>query len=530
MSDRAADLYAALLAADPDDADAILAALGAAIAHNAKRPDRAATVADLGAASIPTEAIQDAVGRSSAVVGIEPAAELRIAPAGDPDGAAPPPMPGGLALYWVWLPVRTARPDLAPSPDPARPGGVVEAVHRAWRTLPDPAGAQHPLSPLVDAWQRLSLVTVPVDRYPGGILPASLRDVRRDHGTLPLALDHATPLGPEPDRETVGYLLGMEPAPSVVPPVAWLTLYDLTGIGPMQTRGRGAPLAQRLFVELLTAVPRDGRKWTAAPPVTLRDLFAWCWPRWYDREADLMRGGYARNKHLPALVRALVELDNMRIVLPGDRAQLARRLIRVDDLPTAGTALDEAIPFRVRHLPGSDRGPMFGRAAARRWGLASAPAWRSTIRLAYLWDGAKGRNGGARIYATRPRVLRGPGGVILGADGRPLRDRRGAVVTDWSDRRAVILGADGKPAGDGNPPAWERNPAAERLPLLGPDDLVRLAYDDDLGTDRRKRLMRAREALADKEAAGEIVREPDGHGGERIVEARPMRDPDTWER
>ena len=79
-------------------------------------------------------------------------------------------------------------------------------------------------------------------------------------------------------------------------------------------------------------------------------------------------------------------------------------------------------------------------------------------------DEAKGRNNGARVYATRPVVARGAGGVILGANGKPLRDRRGAVVTDWSDRRAVILGANGKPAGDGNPPASERSPAADRVP------------------------------------------------------------------
>ena len=63
---------------------------------------------------------------------------------------------------------------------------------------------------------------------------------------------------------------GLEPAPSLVPAVPWLTLYDLTGAGPIQTRGRGAPLAQRLFVEILTVVPRAWccpairRRWPAA--------------------------------------------------------------------------------------------------------------------------------------------------------------------------------------------------------------------------------------------------------------------------
>jgi len=398
-------------------------------------------------------------------------------------------------------------------------------VHADW--CPAAPQLDHPIAPLLAAWQRLAPVVVEADHHPRAILPGSLRDATRDHETLPLALDRITPLGPirEPEQ---GYLPGLEPAPSLVPPVPWLTLYDLTGAGPVQTRGRGAPLAQRLFVEVLTAVHVGDRdpEWNTAPPITLRDLFNWCWPRYFDpskwnkqaKEWGAMSGGYQRNKHLDPLRRALVEVDNLRVLY--DRYD--RRLIRVDDLPTKATALDDPIRFHVRHLPGSDRGPMLDRATARRWGVVSAPAWRGTIRLAYLWDEAKGRNHGARVYATRPVVARGPGGVVLGADGRPLRDRRGAVVTDWSDPRAVVLGTDRKPAGEGNPAAHERNPAADRVPVLGPDDRIRLAYDDNLNlpaSTRRSRLHEANEALREKEAAGELVIEVDGEGW-RIIEAR----------
>ena len=411
-------------------------------------------------------------------------------------------------------------------------GRLVTDAHRRW------TGGPHPLAPMVADWQRWAPVPVEVDRHVRAIMPASLRDAVRDHETLPLALDRTTPLGPigEPDQ---GYLPGLEPTPSGVPPVPWLTLYDMAGTGPMQTRGRGAPLAQRLFVEVLTAVHVGVRdpEWSTAPPITLRDLFTWCWPRYFDRQKwnkqtrqwGALRGGYDRSKHLEPLRRALIELDNMRILY--DRYE--RRLIRVDDLPTAATALDDPILFHVRHLPGSERGPMLDRVTARRWGVVSAPAWRGTIRLAYLWDEAKGRNYGARVYATRPVVARGPGGAVLGANGKPLRNRRGAVVADWSDRRAVVLGANGKPAGDGNPPAFERNPAADRVPVLGPDDLIRLTYDEHVdlpASTRRSRLHEAREAIQAKADAGEVVIEVDGDGW-RIVEARPGRtaptDPDT---
>lgn len=374
------------------------------------------------------------------------------------------------------------------------------------------------LTALVAEWPQ----PVKPDNHRNAILPGSWRDARRGQSTLPFVLDRATPLGPVGKEPEQADLPGLERPAGVVPPVPWLSLYDLTGSGPVQTRGRGAPMAQRLFVEVLTSVQREDREWTAAPPIALRDLFAWLWPRYYDPEADRMRGGYDRSKHLKPLQRALVELDNMRLWLDG----AYRRLIRVDDLPGAGTPLDWQVRFHVRHLPGSDHGPAIDRARMRRWGLESAPAWRSAIRLAYLWDAAKGRNNGARVYATRPVVARGDGGVLLGADGQPLRDRRGAIVADWSDRRAVVLGADGKPAGATNPPAWERNPAADRVPVLGPDDLVRLAYADsrDLKpASRRRRLSSARRALERMEAAGEVVVEREAGGGFRVLEKRPPR-------
>lgn len=219
-----------------------------------------------------------------------------------------------------------------------------------------------------------------------------------------------------------------------------------------------------------------------------------------------------------------------------EHGRYERRLIAVHDLPTVATVLDDPIRFHVRHLPDSDRGPIIERSSTRRWGVVSAPAWRSTIRLAYLWDEAKLRNNGARIYATRPVVARGAGGVILGTDGKPLRDRRGALVTDWSDPRAVILGVDGKPASKDNPPAYERNPAADRVPELGPDDIAKLAFTENLPNNdntRRRWVQMARAALTAKEAAGDVVIERGA--GLRIIEAPPARirvnaDPDTCER
>ena len=94
-------------------------------------------------AALPVAAVQEAVACAGAVVDIEPPGTLMVAPSGPP-----PPMPGGLALYWVWLPVRTARPDLASSPDPETAiGAAIEAVHAAWSAPPDGERGRHPLAP-----------------------------------------------------------------------------------------------------------------------------------------------------------------------------------------------------------------------------------------------------------------------------------------------------------------------------------------------------------------------------------------------
>ena len=399
-------------------------------------------------------------------------------------------------------------PDFEPEPVVTESTALTVA-HRLYLAHPKPR-PRHPIAPLVAAWQRRA-VQVEADLRPHAILPEPLRAARREHADqLPLGLDLAGPLGSlRPAEQTLLPFEELTQSSAIVP-VLPLALYDLAG-GTMQTRGRGAPVAQRLFFEALMSVGRLDRVpgQTARVEVTYRDLVRWLWPNLHGRAWD-------RRRHLPALHRALLELDDMRI--EADRQRW--RMVGVLALPTAATRPDDPAVFRVEHLPGSGHGPMIDRDALRRWGLASAPAWRSFLRLAYVWDKAKAANNGARIYATRPVVARGPGGVILGANDRPLRDRRGAVVKDWSDPRAVHLGANRKPTGAGNPPAYERNPAADRVPVLGPDDLIRLAFDGDLDTNRRKRLHLARKVAAAFEADGSMAVEADG-AGLRLIERRP---------
>ena len=390
-------------------------------------------------------------------------------------------------------------------------GGPVDMMeyNRRWLALPEPRPS-HVVSILVDAWLR----DQPIDRdhRRTGILPESWRDGRH-YDYLPLK----THPYPEPPGSMAGdqHLLPLaELQQSVIVPVLPLALYD-SGTGPMATRGRGAPYAQRLFVEILLDVGRLDRVpgQTARVEVTLRELVAWLWPNGWKRTRSAGRLG-----DLQILQRELLILDSMRILWE----RMLWRLVAVQALPTENSRMEDVIVFRVEHLPGSEHGPLLDRDRLRRFGTVSAPAWRAYLRLAYLWDAVKGKNNGARIYATRPVVARDRRGVLVGANGKPLRDQRGAVVKDWSDPRAVILGANGKPVSASNPPAYERNPAADRVPMLGPDDLIRLAFDDNLdvpAATRRWRLHEARKVARMFAEAGVTVVEQDG-AGLRLIEQR----------
>ena len=353
---------------------------------------------------------------------------------------------------------------------------------------------KHPLAPLVKAWLKW---------------PKRVEADRRAQAILPLSLKNAFLFNPKHDRLPEGLseaLTGMqEPAQGLLPfmpdrtinglvPVLPIRLYDLATRGQPPSR-RGAPLAQRMFFETLLSVGRLDRVpgQTARLDVKLRDLVAWLWPK-----------GWQRNRDLPKLRRALIELHNMRV----DYRRMEWALVLVTRLPHAGTSLDDEIGFRVEHLPGSERGPLIDRAALRNLGLVSAPAWRSFLRLAYLWDAANLKNKGRRIYATRPEVERDPAGQILGRDGQPLRRRDGRPIADW--RHGAQTGE------------IERNPRADLVPDLGPDDLIRLAFDEDAARKNtsafRMRLQRARQAIRTLEDQGLIAVERTGWGGLRLLE------------
>ena len=152
-------------------------------------------------------------------------------------------------------------------------------------------------------------------------------------------------------------------------------------------------------------------------------------------------------------------------------------------------------------------------------GVVSDPAFDLELGLAYLWDEAKRRNGGYRVYATRPEVKRNKQGQIVDTANQVIVEG-GKPVTRWNHRRAVPTGR------------MERNPAADRLRVLDREARRRLAYGSGNGK-RPDQISRERSAtdkrLASIESKGRILIERDAtdqrSGGEgwRILEVWPRR-------
>lgn len=143
----------------------------------------------------------------------------------------------------------------------------------------------------------------------------------------------------------------------------------------------------------------------------------------------------------------------------------------------------------------------------RLYGLVSASKWRAWIRLHYLWDTAKQRNGGHPIYATIPKVKRDDQGFLLDTRGNPIltgdpykkngrwQVRKGNKPQNaWHHPYAIHIGT-------------QRNPQCDKIPVLTDKQLVALFFDD---TKREKndfwrKRHDAKNAAMDMEADGVIL-------------------------
>ena len=311
----------------------------------------------------------------------------------------------------------------------------------------------------------------------GGGLRPLVRVLRSDVRQLPLGMVETDRIQTEPMPAT---LPGIEPVqPSPVPVLPFVAMFDRAG-GTSMTKGRGAALGMRLYVETLLALPPELRR-TTGPPViltcSLRQLVGALWPR-----------GWQRGRDWPRLMAGLDAMHNLGVEWEApDGTGGVRLVVAVRDRPRDRALLDDVCRFEVLLPPGSSSGPLVDRQHLRLLGLDSAPAFRLYLALCWLWD-IHGTFRGRLIGATMPDANLNKAGYILDARGRHVTERDGSASRRPTHKRAVRSG--------------KRliNPAAlKAYPPLSPDDLAVMAYAPaDLaasGARRRDQRRVARKAL-----------------------------------
>ena len=412
-------------------------------------------------------------------------------------------------------------------PDGAAADSLVaglEAVHVLW-SLFDNENLPHPLAALILGWMRDRPEPVIPDDRTRGILPQGL--LSGPPATIPAVprSNHSTelPVLGRVDPPTDQLPLLAELMDNGALDVPLLQLADRAGFRGLQP-GRGARLDKRLLLFSLLAVPiaqrRPGGRTEWTPSLRqLRDLL---WP-----VRDRVEGGVTRavstyrpNKHGRALLRGLDALSSLNVILPDGRTW---RPIHVWENPNLSN-LDGRVYIEIRFPADSDHGPLIDKPALIGAGTISDPAFDLEVGLAYLWDEAKRRGGGRRVYATRPAVRRNAQNHLIDASGQVILHRR-RPATRWDHQRAVRTGR------------LERNPAADRVRVLDRAGRRRLAYGPEVSLyidtpPKSKAQIRNEETnadrlLADLEKAGRIVIERGavdvrtGVRGWRILEEWP---------
>ena len=374
-------------------------------------------------------------------------------------------------------------------------GKLLSDVHTLWRLLGH-EGVQkdHPLAPIVRAWQERPR-EVEADEKANAIMPAPfaiVRDLRSEQGQLFSNLPVlARPGLAAPDQpDLFGSLPGFEPPGSAIVPSLPLVLFDAAD-GMSTGKGRGAPLALRVWIECVLRAQPDDRARAARLTVKLRDFIAALWPN----------DTYRPSRDGPKLVRALNRIHVTRVPWtdPEGKPMGYWAAVIVRNMPVLSNKSSPVV-FDVSLPPGAEVGPMVHRPTLRQYGVTSAPAYRATLGLAYLWNRHLTHKG-KRLSSTVPVVRRDDAGHLIGAGGNVLTAKGGVPVKHWSDRRAIRTGED------------MRNPELARLPWLDPAHLIALGFPEATLPTKQARsqaLKRIRAALRTMADNGDLVIAEDG--------------------
>ena len=301
-----------------------------------------------------------------------------------------------------------------------------------------------------------------------------------------------------------------------------LRLADAAGIGALQ-KGRGARMDKRLLFFSLLSMPLaeryPGGRYNHTRPLR------WWVERLYPNRYRPSEAARQIRAGMRALVDATVRLPSGEEWIP----VVPRQYPDFENLDSV-LRLEIALPEECDHGAALPWRPLIAA------GVKSDPAFDLVVGLAYLWDRAKARNGGYRIYATRPKARRTEAGHLVDARGdvvtaraaSPQRRRDGTLywppgnvpVSDWRHPAAVIDGV-------------ERHPRADLVPPLTREGRRRLVFVSTATPSeplRRKQRQRADAAIVAYEQDGGVVVERLPGGSWRLLQPAPTPEQESEER
>ena len=257
-------------------------------------------------------------------------------------------------------------------------GAIVEVLHSQWVALPQPRPA-HPLAALIEAWQ-VRPVDVERNDRARRILPSRLAMAGKADGRVGRKLFqpamHVAPKGNGGQQVLPGF--GPDVS-DLETPCLPLALFDL-GVGRgAEQRGRGAPLALRLWIEGVLSVGLSDRQNIDRPvaiAMTLRQLLAALYP---SREKP------PPSRYIPALWAAREALASNAAMVPWEDPETGRRGWRqVVTMTQVPEREDDEIRLVVDLPPGVGDGPIVSPRLGW-WGLKRAAHYRALLALAYRW-------------------------------------------------------------------------------------------------------------------------------------------------
>jgi len=312
-------------------------------------------------------------------------------------GASPGVLGNVMILAWPKPPAEAPEPGA-----PGEPGTLclsIPELHGRLQALPrDLRPPQHPLEPLVKAWQEHP---APVRRNvrKDRTMPSRLGMVSGSDNRAGKLFNPAMYLGETQDGGQLVMSGFAEYFRDLPTPALPLVLYDLGIEQEVRQGGEGAPLALRIWVESILSVGIDDRRLNQ-PVVfetSLGEFLEEAWPGdrprpsvWVPRLENLSEVLASRKARIPYRD-------------PETRIDYARNIVLLNDFPRKGgkKELKEGMVRRIVDLPpGAVDGPTVS-PRLRFWGLVRAAHYRALLGLAFRWW-----NPGVTHYPVGPRKRR----------------------------------------------------------------------------------------------------------------------------